>query len=111
MVDTIHDHNLTEHKRIHTFQTGDVIAVFGGVGATLVVGVDAAGVTEVMLRHVGVELVADQFVFALFYADLSQRGCPHDGTATPTERAITALGVNHTIGQVHLHLHRAAVTT
>lgn len=65
VVHAVGDGHFREVERADAFQAGDIDAVLVRIGATLVVGVDAAARAEEVLRGSGVEAVAGQGVLAL----------------------------------------------
>ncbi|MNT14014.1 hypothetical protein D3C72_1490020 [compost metagenome] len=75
------------------------------------VRVDATDAAEIVLGHVGVELVQAQMSLAAH--DLQPVPCHAggDGAAAPAHRTIAAARVDDALGQVQQQLDRAAMTT
>ncbi|AHG43551.1 hypothetical protein N018_10750 [Pseudomonas syringae CC1557] len=63
MIDPVTDLYLPQIERIHALQAGDVVAVFIGVGTSLVVGVNPAPAAKIMLGCTCIELI--QLEYAL----------------------------------------------
>ncbi len=72
MIDPVGEGDICKALHIHTIEIGDVNTVFGGVRPALVVGVNAANRTEVMLCGVGAKCVERQSFTALFNAQIRQ---------------------------------------
>ena len=61
MIDTVENRHRLKLERIrNSRETADIDAVLVGVGASLMMGVDAADRTEIVLRRLGIELVQAQ---------------------------------------------------
>ncbi len=57
MIDPINPRHLAQIARIDAVENGDIDAIFIGIGAALVVGVDAADLAEPMFRRMAAELI------------------------------------------------------
>jgi hypothetical protein len=57
MVHTIVSHHITNIKRVHPFQATNIEPVFIWARATLMMGIDTAVRTEVVLRGISIELI------------------------------------------------------
>jgi hypothetical protein len=79
----IHDLNLWKIEGADALDTGDVDAELVGVRAALMMGVDAAGLAEIVFRRAGVELVERQIVFALNELDIRKLRRHRGRTAHP----------------------------
>ena len=65
VIDAIHGRNRAELERVHTFQTPDVVSVLVRIRAPLMVRVDSAVATEIVLRRARIELVQRERVGTL----------------------------------------------
>src|SRR6476660_5238395 len=100
MVHAIVGGNRTKVEGIDAVQATDVVAVLVRVRSTLMVGMDAAVGTEVVLRGPRVELVQLERGFALEDLDSRERnGCDH-GALSPADRAIAAPRINDSLRQI-----------
>ena len=77
----------------------------------MVVGVDAAVATEVMLCGVGVELVETQCLLALDDFDSGKRDGGDDCAFAPANGAVAPARIDHTIGEIKFKHHGAAMAT
>ena len=110
MIYPIIGRNLGNLERVDPFKTPDVVPVLLGFGAPLVVRVDAAYFTEVMLGGVGVERVNPEMLGTFDDVKSAKwHGCD-DRAAAPAVRAITAPRIHDPVGQVEQQLHRTTVT-
>jgi len=109
MIDPIVHRNVGNEKRVDAFQTANVIAVLVRERAPAMVGVDAAHATEVVLRHMGVELVQPKMLLALNDEDGIQRDRCHHRALAPTDRAVASPGVHDAVRQIQFQHHRAAM--
>ncbi|OCR25199.1 hypothetical protein AFK24_10520 [Pseudomonas syringae] len=109
MIGAVTDRDLAQVIRIDTFQATNVITVLVRIGAALMMGINPAITTEVMLRGAGIELVQLQLTLALDDMDTLQRNGRDYCASSSAHRAIAAAGVDDAIGQVKLQNHRAAV--
>src|SRR5690606_15187903 len=85
------------------------VAELTRIGAAAVMGVDAAHPAEIVLGHVGVELVAPQVLASAhdFQPVFGHAG--GDGAAPAAHRAVAAARIDDAIGQVQAQFDRAAV--
>src|ERR1700733_8504758 len=90
MDDAVEHENFSEVEGAKTLQAGGVDAVLVRVRAPAVVGVDAAGRTEIMLGDPGVELVARQPLLAPGELDVADPRGQGDGAAHPAVRTVAA---------------------
>lgn len=81
MVHPVHDLDLRKVERADPREAGHVYAVFIRVRAALMVGVNPAYPTKIMLRRSGIELVKRQIFRTLNDLDPVQRGRNRDGPA------------------------------
>ena len=81
MGDAIHDPDLRKIEGAGAFDAGDVDTELVRVRAALMVGIDAAGLAEIMLCRAGVELVERQIVFAFYELDIRKLSRDGDGAA------------------------------
>lgn len=109
MVHAVVSRDVAEVERIDALQATDVVSVLLRVGAPLVVRIDAAHGTEIVLRRHGVELVELQYLLALHDADAGQRHRGHDGALAAANRAIAAPWILDAVRQAELQFHRAAM--
>lgn len=65
MLDPIHDSNFQEVEWADSFNACDIDPELAGIRAALVMGVDSAGLAEIVLRRSTVELIERQLTFAL----------------------------------------------
>ena len=72
MVNAVIGWDVRDGERIDTFQAANVVPVLRGIGAALVMRVDAAVEAEVVLCRVGIELVELQMLRTLEDADAAQ---------------------------------------
>lgn len=73
------------------------------------VGVDPARAAEVVLGHMGVELIQPKVLLTLNDTDGIQRDRGHHRAFASADRAIAAPGVDDAVWQVQFEHHRAAV--
>jgi hypothetical protein len=86
MAAAVEDDDFVEIERRHAFETGDVDAELVRVRAALVMRVDAADGTEMMLGAHRVEPIGRELVLALRNAEGLGRGGNRHGPAHPTDR-------------------------
>ena len=86
----VHPRHLAQIRRGDAVQNRDIDAVFIGIGAALVVGVDAACFAKPVFGGVGVELLQRQVISAFQDVDPKKRGRYHNRAASAAERAIAA---------------------
>jgi hypothetical protein len=108
---TITHHDLSEIKWADAFQARRIDAELLGVGATLMVGVDAALRAEVVLRRPGVELVKRQSLGARSDVQILQPRAQYDRTAHPAQRAIAPAGTVQAVTQADMETHSATMAT
>src|SRR5690606_38187963 len=95
--------------RVDAVEAGDVDAVFVRVGAPAVMGVDAAGLAEPVLRRAGVESVEREVVRA-FHDSNAIEGSGDRNRAPPSaKRTIAAPCRAEAVAQLDRKLDRAAV--
>ncbi len=111
MVDPIIGRNLQDVERVDTLKAADVVPVLRRVGAPLMMCVNAADATKVVLGGVRVELVNPELIGALGDVKSAKRHGCHNCAATPTIRAVATPGIDHTVRKVQQQLHRTAVTS
>jgi hypothetical protein len=111
VLNTLIHHDFGKIKRADTFQASHVDPELMGIGSALVMGIDSANGTKIVLRGFCVELIEAQKVFSLQEPNAIQlsrnsHGSPHSaiGTVTP------AYGVEP-IGELNLKSNRFAVTS
>jgi hypothetical protein len=81
IVHPVHNLDLRKVERADPRETGHVYAVFIRVRAALMMGIDPAYPTKIMLRRSGIELVKCQIARTLNDLDPVQRGRNRDGSA------------------------------
>lgn len=81
VLDSVHDLHLGEVEGAGPFDAGDVDSVLGRVRPPLVVGVDAAGLAEVVFRCAAVEFIEGQVVLTCDEFDI--RPVRRDGDGPP----------------------------
>jgi len=109
MILTVKDRNVPEHKRIHAIQASDVDGVQGRIRTSLVVRVDPAPGTEIMLCRVGVELIEAQQVLAFINRQVFQLDRCNNRASPPAHRAIATPWVNQTIRKPNREFDAAAM--
>ncbi|KAG1253512.1 hypothetical protein G6F65_017435 [Rhizopus arrhizus] len=109
VVDAIVDRDHAQRERVDALQAGHVVAVLLGIGTTSVVGVDAAHTAEVMLGHMGVELVQPQVVLPAHHLQSRTGHAGGDGATAPAHRAVAAAWVDDAVRQIQQQFDRAAV--
>jgi hypothetical protein len=100
MVDPVTDRNLWNVKRIDALQAADIVCVLLGVGAPLMMSVNATDGAKIVLGRVSVELVNPDVFGAFDDVKPTSRHKRHDCAATPTVRAVATPRIDDTIGQV-----------
>ncbi|KAG1253118.1 hypothetical protein G6F68_011480 [Rhizopus microsporus] len=109
VVDAIVDRDHAQRERVDALQAGHVVAVLLGIGTTSVVGVDAAHTAEVMIGHMGVELVQPQVVLPAHHLQSRTGHAGGDGATAPAHRAVAAAWVDDAVRQIQQQFDRAAV--
>jgi hypothetical protein len=100
MVGPVTGRNLRDVKRIDAFQAADVVRVLLGIGAPLMMSVNAADRAKVVLGCVSVEFVNPDVFGAFDDVKPTQRHKCHDCASTPTVRAVTTPRIDDTIREV-----------
>jgi len=109
MVDAVIGRNVRNGKRIYPLKAANVVAILLGVGAALVMSVDAAIAAEVVFGGVRVELIEPQVLGALNDADAAQWHRGNDGALAPANGTIAAPGVNDAVWEIQFQFHRPAM--
>jgi hypothetical protein len=109
VVDSIVDRDVWDGERVDTLKAADVVAVLLRIRAPLMMGMDAAHRTKVMLGRVNIELIDLEMLCAFDDAKSAQRYRRNDGAPTPAIRAVAPARVNDAIGQRELKLDSSAM--
>jgi hypothetical protein len=110
MVDAIVDRHLRQEEGVDALQAPNVVAVLAWEGASLVVRVDAADGAEVVLGHVGVELVQLEVLLSLENPDSAQWHRGHNRAFASADGAVAASWIDDSIWKIEFKDNRTAVT-
>jgi hypothetical protein len=97
MVDAVVDDHLLHLERIDALQASDVEAEFAGVGAALVMGVDATSRAEEVLRRIRVELIDAKPIRTFEDPEAALRCCGDDRSTSPAHRTIAVSRIDQTV--------------
>jgi hypothetical protein len=109
MVHTVIGTDVPQVERIDALQAADVVSILFGVGAPLMMGMNAADGAEIVPRRVRVELVHAEMLGALGDVQSTQWHRRHDRASTPTIRAVAPSRADNPIGQIQQQLHSTTV--
>jgi hypothetical protein len=109
VVHAVGDGHFREVERADAFQAGDIDAVLVRIGATLVVGVDAAARAEEVLGRSGVESIARQGLLAAEKLDAACLRRDDDRAAHAATGAIAAQGGVEAVAERRLEADRTAM--
>jgi hypothetical protein len=111
MINAIVDSHILDQERIDALQATDVVAINVGPRSTLVMRIDTALATKVMLGNPSVELIEAQAFLTLDDANTGiWHGCD-DGTFPATDGAVAAKRINNAIRQIKLKNHSTTMAT
>jgi hypothetical protein len=110
MVRSIHDLNLCEIKRADTLNASDVDSELIGARASLVVGIDATRLAEIVFRSSRMKLIERQVVFTLNKFKISKVGRRGDRTTHSAIGAGAAPVRVEFVGQPNAELDHSTVT-
>jgi nicotinic acid phosphoribosyltransferase len=110
MVDTVTGRNLCDVERIDALKAADVVAVLFGIGTSLMVGMNAADRTKIVLGCVRVELVNLELLGAFDDMKPAERHGSHNGTSTTAIRTVAATRIDHPIREIQEQFHSTTVT-
>ena len=83
--------------------------VCGGIGALLVVGVDATGAAEIVFRCPGAKPVETQHICTAHHFQVAPEHGADDCPAAAAEGTVTAAGIDKPVGQGQFQLNGAAM--
>lgn len=109
MINPVIGRDSLDLERVDTLQAGHVKSELGRIRASLVVGVDTAVPTEIMLRRLGIELIELKVLRALHDPDAIQRYGSRNGTAPAAHGAIAAADIYQPCWQIEFQFYGAAV--
>lgn len=101
MVNSVINSNLTQLKRIHPFQTGEIKAKEVGIRSGLMMRINAAFRAKIMLCRHGVELVKRELIGPFGNLQGRYRNIRCDSALSPTHGTITTTRIFNTVWQMH----------
>jgi len=105
MICSIEDRHFTQQERIDALKATDVIGVLVRIQPSLVMSMDSAYTTEVVLRNFGVELVHPQMLLPLDNSQCTKWNEANNGALPAAHRAVAALRFDYAIRQVDFQYH------
>ena len=103
--------NLRKIERTDAVKARNIDAKLVRVRTPLMMGIDSADRTEIVLRCPSVELVERELVGALHHLQTIKRRGDSDCAAHPAERAVAPAGSGQSVRQFHPEPDAAAMTT
>ena len=110
MIDAIVGRDRPQPERVYTFEAADVVAIFLWIGAPLMVCVDTADTTEIVLRGAGIELIEPQDLVTPEHPEAGQSNRGDDGSFSAADRAVATAWIDDALRQIELQHHCPAVT-
>jgi len=96
-------------KRIHAFETTDIIAEQKWIRPAAVMGINPACVAEKMLAGLCPELIATQMVLPFDDPEIAFGHRPDHSSAPAAKRTIAAFGIDNPVWQIDLQLDCSAM--
>ena len=109
MVDAVIGRHIGYGRGIDALEAANVVSVLPGIGATLVVGVDAADGAEIVLGGAGVELVEPEIRGAFDDADSIKWHGSDDRSLASADGAIASPRLDDAVREIQLQFDRSAM--
>lgn len=110
MINAIYSANLVNIEGVDTIEASHVVAVLCGRRPTLVMRVNSAPRTVVVLRRIRVESIKAQDVFSLHYPEACQWNRSGNVALAAANRAIAAPWIHDSVRKLELEHHGSTVT-
>lgn len=109
MIYTVACRNLTQIKRVDPFQTTYVETVLLGIGAPLMMCINAADRAKEMFGYPCIELIKFQYIGPTNNPNARQRNRSHNRAFSTADGTIAPAGVNNTVGKSQFEFHCSAM--
>ena len=110
-MNAIHGRDGPKLERVDALQAPNVVPVLTRIRTPLMVCVDSAMATKVVLRRARVELIQPKGISALNDADAGKRNRGHNRAPATAHRAIAAPWIDDSVGQIQFQHHSPAVAS
>jgi hypothetical protein len=109
MMDPVRRGDRLNIKRVHAFETTDIIAEQTRIRPAAVMGINPACVAEKMLAGLCPELIATQMVLPFDDPEIAFGHRPDHSSAPAAKRTIAAFGIDNPVRQIDLQLDGSAM--